>query len=166
VYNNVTMVEVITNAPNETEKLATHIVSELKGDGEEERGTSTIVALQGNLGAGKTMFVKGAAESLGIKETITSPTFVIVKMYPIGIEAPWERLVHIDAYRLESEKELNSIDWNTLASDPKNLIFIEWPEQVGLGVPERALWLEFEAIDENTRKIIIPDTVSPPKDLA
>jgi len=155
------MHEVVTHAPNETEKLAAYIVAYLKGDGSEERGTSTIVALQGNLGAGKTVFVKGAAEYLGVPDTITSPTFVIVKLYaiPEGTAAPWKKLVHIDAYRLESEDELNSIDWKNLASDPKNLIIIEWPEQVGLGVPERALWLEFETVDENTRKILLPDSV-------
>ena len=156
------MQNVTTHAPNETERLAAYIVSALKGDGTVERGTSTMVALQGNLGAGKTVFVKGVAESLGITDTITSPTFVIVKKYPIQIDAPWKQLVHIDAYRLEHEKELQSINWKELASDPKNLIVIEWPEQVGLGIPQHALWIEFEAIDEDTRKIQVPDTIQIP----
>lgn len=150
------MREYITHSPEETQALAQQVVSVL-GAYEGVRGTATIVALQGNLGAGKTVFVKGVAEILGVKEVVTSPTFVIEKIYSLPEEAPWKRLVHVDAYRLESEDDLNALDWGTLATNPHNLIMIEWPEQVGLGVPERALWIEFEAVDESTRIIRVPE---------
>jgi len=114
------------------------------------------VALQGNLGAGKTVFVKGAAQALGVTDEVTSPTFVIEKIYHLPEGAPWKHLVHIDAYRMEGEEELNTIGWHDIATDPNNLIMIEWPEQVGLGVPERAVWVEFEAVTEDTRRITMP----------
>jgi len=149
---------IISSSPEETQKIAIKIVEFLKKNNG-ERGTSTIVALQGNLGAGKTVFVKGVAEYLGVKETVTSPTYVIEKIYTLPEDSHWKQLVHIDAYRLEGEKELSALGWSSLATDPNNLIMLEWPEQVGLGVPERALWLLFEVVDENTRKIKLPKGV-------
>lgn len=152
------MREYTTHSPEETQNIASAIVTAL-GKIQGKRGTSTIIALQGNLGAGKTVFVKGVARVLGIEETITSPTFVIEKMYTLPEGKPWKKLIHIDAYRLQSEEELSSIDWVNIATDPNNLIVMEWPEQVGMGVPDRAVWIEFEVLDENTRKLLIPDSV-------
>jgi len=152
------MHEVITRSPEETQKYAERIVqalAQIKGT----RGTSTIVALQGNLGAGKTVFVKGVAQALGIIETITSPTFVIEKKYTLPAQASWKNLIHIDAYRLESEEELDSLDWSYIATDPNNLIMLEWPEQVGRGVPDRAVWIEFEVVDDSTRILRIPANI-------
>jgi tRNA threonylcarbamoyladenosine biosynthesis protein TsaE len=158
MYTRYIMQEVITHSPEETQKLATSIISFLAKQ-EGVRGTSTIIALQGNLGAGKTVFAKGVAETLGVLETVTSPTFVIEKIYTIPEGSAWKFLIHIDAYRLEGEDELMTIGWNAIATDPNNLIVIEWPEQVGLGVPERAHWIEFEAVNDTTRKIQVPDSI-------
>jgi tRNA threonylcarbamoyladenosine biosynthesis protein TsaE len=146
------MEEIFSNSPEETQIFAKKVVTKLMSD-ERERGTATIIALKGNLGAGKTVFVKGVAELLGVAETVTSPTYVIVKKYLLPEASPWREVVHIDAYRLEGEKDLMFIDWNGLATNPYNLILLEWPEQVGLGVPERAVWIEIEAVDEERRKI-------------
>jgi len=156
------MFKVTTTSPQETQKLATRIVDALVVPGEAP-GNATIVALEGDLGAGKTMFVKGVADHLGVTEVVTSPTFVIEKIYNLAPSAPWKRLVHIDAYRLDGKEELGTIGWDELATDPGNLICIEWPLQVGTGVPERAVWLEFEAVDDTTRRISgsvdLPDNV-------
>jgi tRNA threonylcarbamoyl adenosine modification protein YjeE len=102
---------------------------------------ATVVGLSGHLGAGKTAFVKCVAKELGIKEDVTSPTFVIMKSYNIdpvsvskrfGRDFPWKKLVHIDAYRLEKGEELKAVDFENIVSDAGNLILVEWPEQVGL----------------------------------
>ncbi|MDQ2932806.1 MAG: tRNA (adenosine(37)-N6)-threonylcarbamoyltransferase complex ATPase subunit type 1 TsaE [bacterium] len=92
---------------------------------------ATIAGLSGHLGAGKTAFVKCVAKELGISEEVTSPTFVIMKIYPIE-HAIWKKMIHIDAYRLENPEELKAINFNEMASDPKNLILMEWPENVEL----------------------------------
>jgi len=149
---------VTTHSPEETQELASRIVSFLAQESG-VRGTGTIIALQGDLGAGKTVFTKGVATALGVAETVTSPTFVIEKIYNLSSGMPWKRLVHIDAYRLNNEEELSTINWGIVATDPNNLVVIEWPEQVGLGVPERALWLEFEAVNDTTRNITLPDDI-------
>lgn len=146
------MREFTTRSPEETKQLAADLVATLAAR-PGVSGTSTIVALQGNLGAGKTVFVKGAAAALGVSGEVTSPTFVIEKIYTLKDGAPWKRLVHIDAYRLEGNNELRTIGWADIATDPNNLIMMEWPERVGLGVPERAVWLEFDAVNETTRTI-------------
>ncbi len=94
-----------------------------------------VVGLSGHLGAGKTAFIKILAKLLGISETVTSPTFVLMKIYEIPSDLktiPWKRLVHIDAYRLEKPEELAALDFENLVSDPRNLIMVEWPENVGL----------------------------------
>ncbi len=116
------------------------------------RGTADIIALQGNLGAGKTHFVKALARAFELSDLITSPTFVIEKIYYMEGQV-FTNLIHIDAYRLESDVELHAIGWHEAATDPQNLICIEWPERVGLAVPERALWLSFEVTGETERKI-------------
>jgi tRNA threonylcarbamoyl adenosine modification protein YjeE len=109
-----------------------------------------IVGLSGHLGAGKTAFVKEAARALGVTEDVTSPTFVIMKIYettPVGAlkDIPWKRLIHIDAYRLERREELEALGWEKLVADPHNLIMVEWPENVGLDDLPESSHIRFEA---------------------
>ncbi len=91
---------------------------------------ATLVTLSGELGAGKTTFTQSAARALGISETITSPTFVIEKIYPVEHDVRFDRFIHIDAYRLKDIAELHAIGFNEIVTNPKNLIFVEWPEKV------------------------------------
>lgn len=130
----------------------------LKGIARAETGEhATVVGLSGDLGAGKTAFVKCAADILGIRETITSPTFILEKIYPIVknkiFGERFSRFIHIDAYRLESGNEMRALDWETITRDPKNIIFIEWPEQVAEVMPQEIISLSFEYVDEQTRNI-------------
>ncbi len=92
-------------------------------------GHALLVALSGELGAGKTSFTQGMADALGIEEPITSPTFVLEKVYELDGQ-PFERLVHIDAYRLEGDTSLTPLGFDELYADPMNLIVFEWPERV------------------------------------
>lgn len=121
---------------------------------------ATVVALKGDLGAGKTAFVKAVAKALGIEETVTSPTFVIEKIYKLGKTSPnsqqspsFEHLIHIDAYRLEGGQELKKLGWQETVSNPKNIIFIEWPEKVADIIPVDAIKLSFTFVDDTTRTI-------------
>jgi len=90
---------------------------------------ATVVALQGELGSGKTAFAKALGKMMGINEHIVSPTFVIMKSYDIDWKG-FKKLIHVDAYRLESESELLNLGWNELVENPQHLILIEWPERV------------------------------------
>ena len=113
---------------------------------------ATIVGLSGDLGSGKTAFVKEAAGLLGVEEEVLSPTFVIAKFYDLH-GAKWKRLVHIDAYRIERPEEIRALKWDTITRDPNNLVFIEWPEQLGALFPTDAQILHFQFIDETTRSV-------------
>lgn len=116
---------------------------------------AVVLALTGELGAGKTAFVKAIAKHLGIEEHVTSPTFVIMKTYNVQPTAHsgFKTLTHIDAYRLEGAHELDVLGWKELLADPDALITIEWPEKVPGAIPTNAHHFVFEHIDESTRKI-------------
>jgi tRNA threonylcarbamoyladenosine biosynthesis protein TsaE len=132
---------------NEIQDIAKEIVASF-GVGK----VAKVVALSGDLGAGKTTLTQNIARQLGIKENVISPTFVIMKQYKINSGAH-DQLIHIDAYRLESNKELQTLGWEELTSNPKNLILIEWPEKVEGLIPEHAQKIFLSHIDENTRQI-------------
>lgn len=116
---------------------------------------ATIVALSGELGAGKTTFVQGIAAALGVTETVSSPTFVIEKVYTLEGQ-PFEHLIHIDAYRLKGAEELRHLGWDEKAADPHNLILVEWPERVQELIPLHAIRIRFD-FDGDGRIITIND---------
>ncbi len=93
------------------------------------------------------------AAALGVQETVSSPTFVIEKIYDLEGQK-FERLIHIDAYRLKGAHELTALGWDEIASDPGNLILLEWPERVPEIIPTTALRIRFD-IAEDARIITI-----------
>lgn len=119
---------------------------------EPKKENAIVVALYGDLGSGKTIFVKGVGEAFGIKETITSPTFVIQKKYKLKSQK-FKTLYHIDAYRLRDSNELIAIGWHEIVKNNKNIIFIEWPTYVRNILPEDTYNMMFTFIDKHTRKI-------------
>ena len=116
---------------------------------------ASIVLLEGDLGSGKTTFTQQIAKYFEIKDYITSPTFVIQKKYRIlnSQGLGFENLIHIDAYRLESGKELFDLEWEKNIFNPKNIIFIEWSERVFEVLPNDVKKINFKFIDEETREI-------------
>ncbi len=122
---------------------------ELAQNIESEKFPNMVICLIGELGTGKTVFVKGFAQALGINETITSPTFNIVKEYNSG-ELP---LYHMDVYRLEDEKKdsIGLTDYFTKGG----ITIIEWADLITDELPEERLEIYFRFIDENTRSIVL-----------
>ena len=113
---------------------------------------ATVVGLSGELGAGKTTLTKKIANHLSISEEILSPTFVIAKYYPIP-NGKWSELVHIDAYRIEDERELLPLRFAELLTDPQKLIIIEWPEKIKGAYPKYSTTIQLTFVDEVTRYI-------------
>ncbi len=140
------------NSIEEMEAFSATFVAEVVGK-ERKRKGATVLGLQGDLGAGKTAFTKGVAKALGVEGVVTSPTFVIEKIYKLPEGVGFSRLIHIDAYRLDGGNELLHIGWNDIASDKDNLIFIEWPEKVIDILPKDMITIQFKFIDENTREV-------------
>lgn len=139
----------ILNNIKEMEEFAGFFIKKIKGNKE----NATIFGLQGDLGAGKTTFVKSAASALGVEGVVTSPTFVIEKIYKLPKGEQFSRIIHIDAYRLERDRELLSLGWGSISNDPQNLILIEWPERVAEILPKDVHRICFSFIDENTREV-------------
>ncbi len=98
--------------------------------------TATVIALSGDLGAGKTTLTKTVAKILGVKKTVNSPTFVIMKSYALS-DKKYTKMFHIDAYRLKNEKELLHLGWTEIISNPEHIVFIEWPENVAKAMPKK-----------------------------
>lgn len=117
------------------------------------REGATILALKGDLGAGKTAFVKTIAKHLGIVHEITSPTFVIMKSYEIPAHPYFKTLVHIDAYRIEDEDEMRVLKFEEILNDPANLVCIEWPEKIQNLILHDAMVIEFTLNQDGTREL-------------
>ncbi len=120
---------------------------ELAENIESEKFSGMVICLDGELGSGKTVFVKGFAKALGIKDTITSPTFSLVKEYYDG-EMP---LFHMDVYRLEDSNENFGLD-DYLNQD--GVCIIEWPEMIETQLPDERLDIKFKVIDDDTRVLV------------
>lgn len=114
--------------------------------------SAVVLALSGELGAGKTTFVKKIAKHLDVSQNILSPTFSIMKVYSTQ-NKKFKQLIHIDAYRLQSARDLEILDIRSYIEERSNIIVIEWPENVKGIVPSDAIKLQFRNINEKTRNI-------------
>ncbi len=134
--------EVITKSSRETKELGKKLAASLKG--------GEILALSGELGSGKTTFVQGFAEGLGIEGRIISPTFILMRKYG-------KNFYHIDLYRLQEniENEVKSLGIEDVWSNPRNIVVIEWAEKIKKIVPKNVKWIKFENLGEDGRKITI-----------
>lgn len=137
--------EIITKSAQETQKIAKLLAKEILNRLEDHK--ALVIGLQGELGSGKTTFVQGLAKGLGIKNSITSPTFVILKRYK-------KYFYHIDCYRIKS-RDLLDLDFKEIIKQPKNVIIIEWAERVKKILSRDTLWIKFGYLDKNKRKITL-----------
>jgi len=117
--------------------------------------SALVITLHGDLGAGKTTFTQGFLRGLGVKSKITSPTFVIIKNYKLRI-TNYEKVFHMDAYRIKSAKEILDLNWKEIISDSKNIILIEWPERISKILPKNKIQITFKyGKNENERYLTI-----------
>lgn len=143
--------ETIAHTTDDLVAAAKQVLQSLK---KRDRQSALVVSLIGELGAGKTTFSKSVAKELGIEEDITSPTFVIEKIYTLHQQgAPFKRFVHIDAYRLDGAEDLRVLGWDRLVQEKENLIFVEWADKVNEAIPEGSPTIVFDIVDEHTRKL-------------
>jgi tRNA threonylcarbamoyladenosine biosynthesis protein TsaE len=116
---------------DELSTVATHMLARLA---QRDTSTATVLALTGDLGAGKTALVKLLGSQLGVVEEMVSPTFVVMKQYETASDT-FESLIHIDAYRLTDAAEAKPLGFARLFLQPKTLICIEWPSQIQSIIP-------------------------------
>jgi len=118
------------------------------------RTTALVIALRGDLGAGKTTFTQELGRALGATQIITSPTFIVMKSYEIDHEQ-FDTLVHLDAYRIEDESELVPLKLAEILNRPRTIVCIEWPERISKIIPEEACWIDIEIVKTDERQAIL-----------
>ena len=138
--------KVVSHSEKETQKLAVNFAKTLKG--------GETIGLIGDLGAGKTAFVKGLAKGLGIKKAITSPTFVVMKIYPVK-HPTIKHLVHVDAYRVKTARSLTVIGLEDYIKSNDSVVVIEWADLVNEILPKKKILIKFNHIKEKIRNINI-----------
>jgi tRNA threonylcarbamoyladenosine biosynthesis protein TsaE len=116
-------------------------------------GLACVLALHGDLGAGKTTFTQTLARLLGVEEIVTSPTFVVMKGYELSNQ-PFGKLIHIDAYRIEEIDEMRVLGFEALLTEKGTIMCIEWAENIKSLLPENTIHIRFE-LDGEKRIITI-----------
>lgn len=146
---------IITNSFEETKKVGFDFAKTLKG--------GDVVALHGDLGSGKTTFVQGLAEGLGITKKIISPTFIIMRTYDVTIhnsqftidDRKIKNFYHVDLYRVESERDVEGLGLLEIIKDKESIVVIEWPEKIENSLPKDRKDLLFTYLGEEKREITI-----------
>lgn len=154
--------EIISKSAEQTERIGAELAGRIL-----KSSKGTVVALEGELGAGKTTFIKGFARALGIKEKIKSPTFVIMKNYKItdyrlrirnkirNSKSEIKQLYHLDCYRINDSKDLKISEFGDIMSNLENIVLIEWAERVREILPKHHIQVHIDHIDDKTRRIEI-----------
>lgn len=132
--------------------VADQIITEVKA---RAKNHALIMALVGELGAGKTTFTQVLGGELGIaQEAIRSPSFVLQKIYPLDPQTTaFKHLIHIDCYRLDRVDELQHLNWIEIISDPGNLIVVEWADKIESALPAQYLKIAFTVVSDTKRLI-------------
>lgn len=149
--------ETITKTAKETQKIAKLFGGEVLAL-RDDRKKALVIALDGELGAGKTTFVQGFVRGLGVKEEVSSPTFLIMKkveLHKHGIKAKsnFKNLYHLDCYRLKSGRDLFDLGIKEILEDKENIVLIEWAKNVKSILPKDIIRIEFEYKNEKERSI-------------
>jgi tRNA threonylcarbamoyladenosine biosynthesis protein TsaE len=144
----------------ETAQLGREFGEQIKNSGRKGAGKGAfILALQGDIGAGKTTFTQGFARGLGIKRRTASPTFILMRRFaiPRGNSARvglFKNFYHIDAYRLKKLDSLEPLGLREIFVDPVNIILIEWPEKIKKTLPRGTVWVKFKYGRKENERII------------
>jgi tRNA threonylcarbamoyladenosine biosynthesis protein TsaE len=136
--------EITTHSEDETVAYGRSLVELL--------AQSKVVLLRGELGAGKTTIVKGIAEGFhaASQDEVTSPTFTLVHEY----QGPWEKLYHVDLYRVDTERELETLGLDDLIGE-KNILLIEWGDKFLRFQREKDVEIVLERLTEQSRRIMV-----------
>ena len=137
--------EIFTDSAEATQRTGREFAASLVG--------GEVICFSGDLGAGKTEFIKGLAIGLGIDNRVPSPTFIIMRDYDLRDD---KHFYHVDLYRLEEniERELTNLGITDLWGKEENIFAIEWAEKIK-NLPENVIWVKIENLGEDKRKIII-----------
>jgi len=137
--------KIFTSSPSQTKKAGQLLAEEVLKSKPAKR--AFVIGLVGDLGGGKTCFLQGFAQGLGIKQRVLSPTFIIMRRF--------NNFYHIDCYRIQKPQELLDLGFKRIIANPKNIVAVEWADRIRKIMPLNTIWIEFELIGERKRKIMI-----------
>lgn len=140
----------LTKNPKETRELADFLLKKFL---KVKRKKAAVIALEGELGAGKTVFVRGLARALGIKVKIKSPTFTLMKSYKLQA-ASYKFMHHLDCYRLRDYRDLKVLGIEEILNNSSNIVVIEWSDRVEEILPEKCLKIHIDHVSQSERKIL------------
>lgn len=143
-------IEIFSKSERETQKIGKALAQLIL----ENKIKKRILALVGELGSGKTTFLKGFAKGLGIKEKIISPTFIIFRRFPLK-KKNFQNFYHLDCFRIKKPKEILQLGFQKILKNPQNLIAIEWADKIQKSLGRKTLWIFFEVLGQKERKIKI-----------
>ena len=156
---------IITGSSENTQEYGMQFAKKILSSLARSHLANVVICLYGDLGNGKTTFVQGLAEGLGIKKRIISPTFTIVRSYKLKTPLFAQELrrgkqnskvfYHIDLYRIETNDDLKLIGIEEILNDKNAIVTIEWAEKLGSLLPKKRWDVKLEYIDEEKRKITI-----------
>ena len=149
-----------SNSPKETQKISSNLAAKMNGGPTSLKlRRARIIALEGELGAGKTTFVQAFVKALGITAKIKSPTFNIIKKYPVklrhGAGKITKYVYHIDCYRLRDHKDALPVGIKEIFKEKDALVLIEWPERISKILPKKIIRVHIDHIAPSKRKITI-----------
>lgn len=149
--------KLIIENSRQTKKIGRILALEIKSSPVFDKG-AFVIALEGDLGGGKTTFTQGFAEGFGIKEKILSPTFVVLKHFDIHKHTlknsqSFRSFYHMDCYRLESPSDLLAFGFKEIIKNPENIVLIEWADKIRRVLPKNHLKIKFKYLDNNQREI-------------
>lgn len=146
---------IITKSANQTKKFAALLAFVVASRRRSNLKNALIFALIGDLGSGKTTFIQGFGRALGIKKRITSPTFVIIRNYELGImNYGYKRIYHIDCYRINNPKEILDLGFKEIIGNPQNIVLIEWADRIRRILSQNTTWINFYHSQKPNQRII------------
>ena len=138
---------ICTTSPKQTQDLAARLAKTSRG--------GEVIALQGELGSGKTTFVQGFARAHGVRRPVRSPTFVFVQTYKLpATSSRFRYLCHIDAYRLVKKNDHGDLGLHDFMGKPETVTVIEWPERIKNILPRKTIWIRFAHGKNQSERVI------------
>lgn len=140
---NADTLEFISRNPDQTRRLGARLGALLNG--------GEVIALEGDLGAGKTVLAQGIGMGWGATSSLISPTFILIRRHARPQNR--QQLYHIDLYRLETRAEIAGLGLDEILGDPQAICIIEWPDRQPDILPEERLWVQLRWLDEYRRSL-------------
>ena len=138
------MRKIISYSENDTANLAAELAAELpKG---------TVIALYGDLGAGKTVFSRAFAKAIGVKENVSSPTYTIIQEYPL---TDGGYFYHLDLYRIKNSRDALAFAVDEYLNDSNSYALLEWPERIEDILPPETLVINIKHLSDTEREITV-----------